>query len=91
MAHTETEEDGGGVKCGDHLLLHKYIKNLSEYGTIPTEKLLNESRRPQTSPKEKPISLEGGRAKDKDIKRDKGFQDRDLGSEGVVKEEVSAH
>ena len=68
MAHTETEEDGGGVKCGDHLLLHKYIKNLSEYGTIPTEKLLNESRRPQTSPKEKPISLEGGRAKDKDIK-----------------------
>lgn len=35
--------------------------------------------------------MEGGRAKDKDIKRDKGFQDRDLGSEGVVKEEVSAH
>jgi len=46
MAHTETEEDGGGVICGDHLPLHKYIKNPSEYGTIPTEKLLNDSRRP---------------------------------------------
>ena len=34
MAHTETEEDGGGVICGDHLPLHKYIKNSSEYGTI---------------------------------------------------------
>ena len=48
MAHTETEEDGGGVICGDHLPLHKYIKNPSEYGTTPTEQLLNDRRRPQT-------------------------------------------
>ena len=90
MAHTETEEDGGGVRCGDHLPLHKYIKNSSEYGTIPIEKLLKDSRRPQTSQKGKPISLGGGRAKDKDIKRDKGLQDI-LRPEGVVKEEKFPH
>lgn len=90
MTHTETEEDAGGVRCGDHLPLHKYIKNSSDYGTIPIEKLLKDSRRPQTSQKGKPISLGGVRAKDKDIKRDKGFQII-LRPEGVVKEEKFPH
>ena len=43
-----TKEGGGGVGWGDHLLPHKHIKNPSEYGTTPTEQLLNGRRRPQT-------------------------------------------
>ena len=42
-------QDGGGVRCGDHLPPHKYIRNTSTCGTTPTEHLLNASRRPQTS------------------------------------------
>ena len=44
-------QDGGGVKHGDHLPPHKYIKTTSTCGTAPTEHLLNAGRRPQTSQK----------------------------------------
>ena len=44
-------EDSGGVRCGDNLPPHKYIKNASTCGTTPTEHLLNTGRRPQTSQK----------------------------------------
>ena len=44
-------QDGGGVRRGDHLPPHKYIRNTSTRGTTPTEHLLNAGRRPQTSPK----------------------------------------
>ena len=44
-------QDGRGVRCGDHLSPHKYIKNTSTCGTTPTEHLLNAGRRPQTSQK----------------------------------------
>ena len=43
--------NGGGVRCGDHLPPHKYIKNISTCGTAPTEHLLNAGKRPQTSQK----------------------------------------
>ena len=42
-------QDGGGVRCGDHLPPHKYIRNTSACGTILTEHLLNTGGRPQTS------------------------------------------
>ena len=42
-------QDGGGVRHGDHLPPHKYIKNTCTCGTTPTEHLLNAGRRPQTS------------------------------------------
>ena len=29
------KEDGGGIRQENHPLLHKYIKNSSEYGTTP--------------------------------------------------------
>ena len=44
-------QDGGGVRRGDPLPPHKYIRNTSTYGTTPTEYLLNAGRRPQTSQK----------------------------------------
>ena len=44
-------QDGGGVRRGDHLLPHKYIRNTSTGGTTPTDHLLNTGRRPQTSQK----------------------------------------
>ena len=44
-------QDGRGVRHGDHLPLHKYIRNTSTCGTTPTEHLLNAGRRPQTSQK----------------------------------------
>ena len=44
-------QDGGGVRRGDHLPPHKYIRNTSTCGTTPTEYLLNAGRRPQTSQK----------------------------------------
>ena len=40
----EDLQDGGGVRCGDHLPLQKYIKNTSTCGTTPTEHLLNAGR-----------------------------------------------
>ena len=42
-------QDGGGVRRGDHLPPHKYIRNTPTCGTTPTEHLLNAGRRPQTS------------------------------------------
>ena len=42
-------QEGGGLRHGDHLPPHKYIKNTSPCGTTPTEHLLNAGRRPQTS------------------------------------------
>ena len=47
----EDLQDGGGVRHGDHLPPHKYIRNISTCGTTPTEHLLNAGRRPQTSQK----------------------------------------
>ena len=44
-------QDGGGVRHGDHLPPHKYIKNTSTCGTTLTEHLLNTGRRPLTSSK----------------------------------------
>ena len=44
-------QGGGGVRRGDHLPPHKYIKNISTSGTTPTEHLPNAGRRPQTSQK----------------------------------------
>ena len=44
-------QDGGGVRRGDHLPPHKYIKNTSACGTTPTEHLLNAGRRPHASRK----------------------------------------
>ena len=44
-------QDGRGVRHGDHLPLHKDIRNTSTCGTTPTEHLLNTGRRPQTSQK----------------------------------------
>ena len=47
----EDPQDGGGVRCGNHLHPHKYIKNTSTCGATTTEHLLNAGRRPQTSQK----------------------------------------
>ena len=44
-------QDGGGVRCGDHLPPHKYIRDTSTCGTTSTEHLLNTGRRPQSSQK----------------------------------------
>ena len=50
-ARREDLQDGGGVRRGDHLPPHKYIRNTSTRGTTPTEPLLNAGRRRQTSQK----------------------------------------
>ena len=52
-------QDDRGVRDGDHLPPHKYIKNTSTCGTIPTEHLLNTGRRPQTSPKQETPHVPG--------------------------------
>ena len=44
-------QDGGGIRRGDHLPPHKYVRTTSTCGTTPTEHLLNAGRRPQTSQK----------------------------------------
>ena len=44
-------QDDRGVRRGDHLPPHKYIRNTSTCGTAPTEHPLNAGRRPQTSQK----------------------------------------
>ena len=63
-------QDSGGVRHGDHLPPHKYIKNTSTCGTTPTEHLLNTGRRPQTSQtaRNSPNTWEG---KEKRKNRDK--------------------
>ena len=67
-SHWGDLQDGRGVRRGDHLPPHKYIKNTSICGTTPTEHILNTSRRPQISQKgtdtlKRPTSR--GRAKSK--------------------------
>ena len=44
-------QDGRGIRRGDHLSPHKYIRNTSTCGTTPTEHLLKAGRRPQISKK----------------------------------------
>ena len=56
--------DGGGVRCGDHLPPHKYIKNTSTCGTTPKEHLLNAGIRPDFQ-KGKKIPTYLGREKEK--------------------------
>lgn len=66
-----------------------FSPSASEYGTAPTEHLLNASKRPQTFKRQANL-LRMRSAKDKDkYKRDKGFQDEDLCLGGVMKEEIS--
>ena len=65
-------QDGGGLRRGDQLPLHKYIKNTSTCGTTPTEHLLNAGRRPQTSPKARksPRTWVGQKKKQRQKNRD---------------------
>ena len=68
------DQHGGGVRCGDHLPPHKYIKNTSTCGTTLTEHLLNAGRRPQISQKARksPRTWVGKKKKEKKKKnRDK--------------------
>ena len=60
-------QDGGRVRCGDHLPPHKYIRNTSTCGTAPTEQLLNAGRRPQISQKARnlPCTWVGQKKKEK--------------------------
>ena len=58
-------EDGGRVRWGDHLPLHKYTINTCTCGTAPIEHPLNAGRRPQTPPKGKTLPTYLGRAKEK--------------------------
>ena len=41
-------QDGGGVRHGDHLPPHRYIRNTTTCGTTPTEHLLKAGGRSQT-------------------------------------------
>ena len=59
-------QNGGGVRHGDHLPPHKYIRNTSTCGTTPTEHLLNAGRRPQTSQKARNSPTYLGRQKKKE-------------------------
>ena len=59
------------VRYGDHLPPHKYIRNTSTCGTIPTEHLLNAGRRPQTSQKGRNSPRTWVRQKKKEKNRDK--------------------
>ena len=64
-------QDDGGVRRGDHLPPHKYIRNTSKCGTTTTEHLLNTGRRPQTSQKARNSPTYLGRAIGKRKNRDK--------------------
>ena len=52
-------QDGRGVRRGDHLPPHKYIRNISTCGTTPTEHLLNAGRRPQLPKKQETPHVPG--------------------------------
>ena len=67
----EELQDGRGVRRGDHLLPHKYIRNTSTCGTTPTEHLLNAGKRPQTSQRARNYPTYLGRPKEKRKVRDK--------------------
>ena len=64
-------QDGGRVRCGDHLPSHRYIRNTSTRGTAPTEHPLNAGRRHQTSQMARNSLTYLGRAKEKRNNRDK--------------------
>ena len=84
-------QDGGGVRRGDHLPPHKYIKNTTTCRTTPTEHLLNAGRRSQISQKARnsPRTWVGQKKKEKTETKEKG-QDLHLW-EGAVKEEEFPH
>ena len=65
--HTGDLQDGRGVRRGDHLPPHRYIKSTSTCGTTPTEHRLNTGRRPQTSQKARncPCTWVGQKKKEK--------------------------
>ena len=67
----EDLQDGRGVRRGDHLLPHRYIKNTSTCGTTPTKHLLNAGRGSVTSQKARNSPTKLGRAKEKRKNRDK--------------------
>ena len=84
-------QDGGGVRRGDHLPPHKYIRNTSTRGTAPTEHLLNAGRRPQTSQKARNSSRTwvGQKKKEKTDTKELG---QDLHQwEAAMKEERCPH
>ena len=60
-------QDGGGVRHGDHLPHHIYIRNTSTCGIAPIEHILNAGRRPQTSQKARnsPCTWVGQKKKEK--------------------------
>ena len=60
-------QDGRGVRHGDHLPPHKYVKNTSTCGTTPTERWQKTSG----FPKGKKLPTYMGRAKEKRKNRDK--------------------
>ena len=72
---TRDLQDGGRVRLRDHLSPHKYIRNTSTCGTIPTEHLLNAGRRPQNFPKGKKLPMYLGRAKEKKKKQSQKKRD----------------
>ena len=51
LAAEEDLQDGRGVRRGNHLPPHKYVRDTSTCGTTPTEHLLNAGRRLQISQK----------------------------------------
>ena len=90
----EDLQHGGGVRCGDHLPPHKYIKNTSTCGTTLTEHLLNAGRRPQISQKARksPRTWVGQKKKEKKKKTEIKEEGWDLHLwEGAVKEEKFPH
>ena len=84
-------QDGGRVRYGDQLHPHKYIRNTSTCGTIPTEHLLNTARRPQTFQTARSSPHTWVRQK-KQQKTETKVKGRDLHQwEGAVKEEKFPH
>ena len=89
--HVEDLQDGRGVRCGDQIPHHKYIKNASIRGTTPTEHLLNADRRPQASQKARNSSCTWVGQKKKEKNKDKriGMEPAPLG--GSCGGKVSTH
>ena len=52
-------QDGRGLRCGDHLPPHKYIKNTSTCGTTPTEHFMNVGRTPQLTKRKETSHIPG--------------------------------
>ena len=84
-------QDGGGVRRGDHLPPHKYIRNTSTRGTTPTGHLLNAGRRPQTSQMARnyPRTWVGQKKKEKTETKEKRWHLHLW--EGAIKEEKFPH